>query len=328
MKDVSNSLLDARGLEKLSHLGQKKAAQLTSMTTIDTDELMNKFQSRYSVEEDGQFVGIDWHRFGREIAHNFRTVDCTSFMKGLLGLQFAVKEKRQTQRRKRVDSDDDAPLVRAEQLLDTSKETASMTDKRVTLLYHHLPTIPTNLFTVLMHPTCFTQSVENLFDLTFLIKKGQAEVKLDEEVGLPFVRKLADVDPSKDESDDNGDGSSDQATFQCIMKLDKLLWQQLVTAFKITRSFLPDRSKEYEKRNGVAQSRSQSNSNTARRSSSSGSKRRVESAGHEFGQSDDEGGGGESEYENVNELLPDHFTPSQQTLAGMMRAKKKSRPGE
>lgn len=326
-KDVSNSLLDAQGFKILGTIGQRQADQLNSTTKIDVDQLMTNFQQRFGTDVDGR-VEIDFYKFGREVAPRFRSIDCTSFMKGLLGLQVAVKERKAAQRKKRDEEEEEQPLTRAELMADTSKEAggASMTDKRVTLLYHHLPKEKTDFFRTLIHPTSFTQSIENLFDLTFLVKKGQAEVSLDPDLGVPFVRKVGDDDDDvlDDEDDEEAAGGrkGDTSNAQCIIKMDMTTWQRIVHAWKLEgrAPFLPDRTAQY-KQDEVAlkasvSARSAPPASASKRraadgatgaaaasgaASSSGSKRRrVEGAGEEE--------------ISAHERMPAFVSPSQPTV--------------
>lgn len=250
--DVSNSLLDAQGVTKFGIIGQRYAQQLTKTSKIDIDEMMSQFRARFGSDvEEGERAEIDWYKFGRAVVHRFRGVSCTSFMKGILGLQAAVKERKATvRRRKDDDDDDDVPVQRAVQLDDTSREASSMTDRRVVLLFHHLPLEPLPFFDVLLHPTSFTQSIENLFDLTFLVKKGQAEVTIDEEMGIPVVRRIGDNEFVPDDEEDGAGragGATEPNMFQCIIKMDRETYDQLLVAFDLVgrKPFLPDRTKQY-----------------------------------------------------------------------------------
>jgi hypothetical protein len=284
--DVSNSLLDAQGFKVLSALGHRQAHQLTSTSKIDVDDLMTKFQERFGTATDNG-VEIDFYKFGREVSHRFRSVDCTSFMKGLLGLQVAVKEKKAAQRKKRGEEEEEAPLVRAQAMLDTSKEAGgvSMTDKRVDQLFNHLPDEKSDFFRTLMHPSSFTQSIENLFDLTFLIKKGRAEVSLHEELRIPMVRRVLDAEDMPDDDEEDAQAKFETANFQCIIKMDQTTWRKIIHAWKLAGlpPKLPDRSAQYKKheaelRDAIAArsapSASQRRSTDASGGPASGSKRR------------------------------------------------------
>ncbi|EGZ06314.1 hypothetical protein PHYSODRAFT_289123 [Phytophthora sojae] len=43
------------------------------------------------------------------------------------------------------------------------------------------------LFDVVINPKSFTQTVENLFDTSFLVRNSAAEVGIDEETGMPYI---------------------------------------------------------------------------------------------------------------------------------------------
>jgi len=273
-RDVSNALLDASVLNKLAAHGVAMAHGLNAMITINVDEMLNKFVEHYGMDEEDEAEGheeeaaagrgrrrradpsaadrggrdIDWFKFGEDVYHRFRSVHCTSFMKGILGLQPVVKERKKKRATRRSHSEDeDEPVARADIATGpASKEATTMTGQRVSELWRHLPIQPSPFFEILIHPTSFTQSVENLFDLTFLIKKGQAEVSIDKELGIPLVRRLgtaagarlasasaaaaADGDMTLDDM-----GEDEASNFQCIIKMTMQEWKDIVKAYKITR---------------------------------------------------------------------------------------------
>ena len=47
---------------------------------------------------------------------------------------------------------------------------------------------PMNFFEFVINPDSFSQSVENIFYLSFLIRDGKAKIFIDEKDGQPYVR--------------------------------------------------------------------------------------------------------------------------------------------
>jgi len=69
---------------------------------------------------------------------------------------------------------------------------------------------PVGLFNLAVNPQSFTQTVENIFDLSFLVKQGHASLTLDYN-GLPVVSQMAVGAGSS-----NADSSTDQRSTQMV----------------------------------------------------------------------------------------------------------------
>jgi hypothetical protein len=69
---------------------------------------------------------------------------------------------------------------------------------------------PVGLFNLAVNPQSFTQTVENLFDLSFLVKQGHASLTLDCH-GLPVVSQMAVGAGSS-----NADAATDQRSTQMV----------------------------------------------------------------------------------------------------------------
>lgn len=81
----------------------------------------------------------------------------------------------------------------------------------------------------LLNPNSFTQTVENLFHFSFLVKKGDAKIHVDPQQG-PMVRAVKDHQTHH--------GADRQAVIAFTMKD----WRALCEAFKVTKGDIPDRS--------------------------------------------------------------------------------------
>jgi hypothetical protein len=105
----------------------------------------------------------------------------------------------------------------------------TMTDKRVQDLLEHIPVIPNKvmLYKALVNPNNFTETVENFFDLTFLVKDaklGKASgnsssyvfIKISDEDKLPYLYKSASVV-------NEGEGQHVMSHF--IFKIDIPTWR-------------------------------------------------------------------------------------------------------
>jgi len=244
-------------------------------------------------------------------------------MKGVLGVQCLPKEKKKRAARRAAaeeeDEEDEEPAAGRKGAAAPSEEAATMTDRRVTLLWKALPKVPTNLFEVLFHPRDFTQTVENLFDLTFLVKKGQAAVELDPELGIPTVRQVdedsAGAAGGADEADE--ELPSERQNFQCIFKLDMATYKELVQAFHIDKRpkpFIWDRSvaNGAGAAAGAAGARGRKKGAAAAAAASAGSSAAGPRSGAKRSRNAAANGAGEP---SALERIPAFFSPSQQTIA-------------
>lgn len=87
-KDVTSSLVDAGIINTMSAIGVQQAKALTAVKSIDVSELVAAFRTQYqpkahddeAAAASEESKGSMWHRFGAQVVHRFRSIDCTSFM--------------------------------------------------------------------------------------------------------------------------------------------------------------------------------------------------------------------------------------------------------
>uniref|UniRef100_S4PH42 Non-structural maintenance of chromosomes element 4 n=2 Tax=Pararge aegeria TaxID=116150 RepID=S4PH42_9NEOP len=84
---------------------------------------------------------------------------------------------------------------------------------------------PVSYFHVVLDPTCFTRTVENIYNVSFLARDGLVSVTLDQRTGLPFLARISDekkrrAEPTREEN-------------QFIVSMDMERWQDLIQAFGI-----------------------------------------------------------------------------------------------
>jgi len=88
-----------------------------------------------------------------------------------------------------------------------------------------------NLFELVLHPTSFSQTVENFFDLAFQIKEGS--IKIETDAGGAYVGLNAHATTA--------DYAEGLARSQNIIKLDYKTYRALVDKWTKGRALLPDR---------------------------------------------------------------------------------------
>ncbi|KAJ2662007.1 hypothetical protein IWW48_002066 [Coemansia sp. RSA 1200] len=101
---------------------------------------------------------------------------------------------------------------------------------------------PINLFELVVNPSSFSQSVENIFYVSFLIRDGKAFI--DDESGQPMIEAC---EPPQQE-----DYLSGLTKKQIIFSLDHATWRELVDVYNIRSSVIPQRQSTYDE-NGLSQ---------------------------------------------------------------------------
>ena len=88
-----------------------------------------------------------------------------------------------------------------------------------------------DFFNFLVDPTSFTQTVENVFDLSFLVKQGKAALRLDGR-GLPVLTTA---------TEDQCQGDDDQKSTQLVMALSPKDIREAIEAFNCRGDGVPHR---------------------------------------------------------------------------------------
>lgn len=242
-------LLSAAGLARSKARNIKKGREVFSI-----DEFIGRLVT---------FCGDDNSNLKRLGAlctrHSIRPPTC-DFMLG--PLQVERKERnaraRDAQRRSR------AALIRPDNL--TEKETAgaanSNTTTKTTVVIGKLlaKNSPMDLFSFIINPVSFSQSVENMFSLSFLVKEGRAGLYENEE-GMQIVRHIDQDDPTSsipahlrtqtqgldnDVAMSNAEPDGWEERQQGVMTLDIATWKEAIEILDLTSSVIPHR-KETDK---------------------------------------------------------------------------------
>ncbi|KAK6465842.1 Nse4 C-terminal-domain-containing protein [Scheffersomyces coipomensis] len=95
-----------------------------------------------------------------------------------------------------------------------------------------------NFFKLFINPHSFSQSVENLFFTSFLIKDARLKLYTDEH-GIPMVKRVL-----PGEREYNAAGPKEQNSRHNIATLNYNTWQNLIERFNITEAFLGNRDEE------------------------------------------------------------------------------------
>ncbi|XP_034837947.1 EP300-interacting inhibitor of differentiation 3 [Maniola hyperantus] len=88
---------------------------------------------------------------------------------------------------------------------------------------------PISYFHLVLDPNCFTRTIENIYDMSFLARDGLVAVNLDEKAGLPFVTRMGGE--KKRRAEDNEEN-------QFVVSMDMQRWRDLTQAFGIRKPMM------------------------------------------------------------------------------------------
>ena len=223
--DARGAALDANFLAKTSALGADQAGNLEKVTP---EKYIAKLRAKYGFQGRG---AIKWPELAAavEAAQIFNLTPAVTFLDG----RFEPAEKKKRAAREKKQTEPEGPIQHANNVsVDALKEQEE--DKAQVVRMAKLAKVikeksaesassggPKHvcLFRTLLHPTSFSQTVENFFDLAFLIKAGDAGLDKEED-GL-YIKRM-----KKPDADDFKTGKAVRT--QNILKLDYPTYKKLV----------------------------------------------------------------------------------------------------
>uniref|UniRef100_A0AAV1TU48 Non-structural maintenance of chromosomes element 4 n=1 Tax=Peronospora matthiolae TaxID=2874970 RepID=A0AAV1TU48_9STRA len=206
--------LDASNLDELNVAVTKQSQALGSsdLTKYETTEFIRATRE-VCVKESGH-QEFDWNALGNAAGACFRSVPEISFLFGLMDTEVTRKERKKSKR-----AQDDVNAQEAQPTEYTNKKDRRDAQARrleilqSTLIQHECRQ---PLFDMVINPKSFTQTVENLFDTSFLVRNNSAEIGVDDDTGLPYLKNQ------------EGMGEANiPASTQSIISITPAQWQQL-----------------------------------------------------------------------------------------------------
>ncbi|KAE8231583.1 hypothetical protein CF326_g3398 [Tilletia indica] len=249
VKAPSEGILDARLLGQMVDIGTHMARTLkTNAEAFDTDSFLARVarvmggQLRSGArrgandmdDEEAVLAANEWNwdELGRLAAKHSRRAVSLDFLLG--PLQTKPKERKQTERVRKVKEKVGA-AVRPEELKDTdiqrSENETTVMVRQIANLLEQVGTV--HLFNFVVDPTSFSNTVENLFYVSFLIRDGKVSVEYDDKTGEPMLMR---TEPPREEDFQQG-----LTKRQIVMEFDMKVFKDIVDTYGITESIIPSR---------------------------------------------------------------------------------------
>nr|XP_005489917.2 non-structural maintenance of chromosomes element 4 homolog A isoform X2 [Zonotrichia albicollis] len=249
VRQAREAALDAQFLVIASNIGKEKANELHSeMSAFDStafaeDLLTFMGINRTEVEEDDDSEDVPggflpshaWQKMGEEASKYLKRAPTFHYMMGSFKSEPPVRKQR-IERQKKA-SRGKAERAMPAQLKEMEQSHLEATEKEVErilrILQTHFendPNTSISFFDFVVDPNSFARTVENMFHVSFLVRDGLAEIKLDEDE-LPIIEP---VKPREGEEE-----SRAAARNQVVISLDQSQWKEIIETFQITEAMIP-----------------------------------------------------------------------------------------
>ena len=261
VRRTREAALDAQFLVLVSNLGSEQAQHLqTGIITFEprtfAEKLITFMGGRCVTDEtdeegnqqDVRLESLDWKKVGKIAAHSLRRTAAIEFMHGPLSMAAPEKKVRKVKEKKTGEKPGAAAKVTPEQLVKVDNNNEEATTKEVQRVYEALMRVtepdggdeddeeikPVSYFEFVTNPHSFSQTVENIFHLSFLINKGNAAIELDDN-GSPIVY------PAEPFSEKEDYGDQDTRRKQVVMPFTMDDWRNIISAYKMKKPMIPTR---------------------------------------------------------------------------------------
>jgi hypothetical protein len=228
--DIQNVALIAK------HARARATAIGSTSSAYDAADVVRHLQRRLQDDDTGHF---NWASLGRSVGVCFDKIPNTHFFNG--AIDQPPKEK--VVRQKRVRDEEEANYVEVKVVSDENdKKEEEVNAKRRKVLVKVQAAMQkeegrkanvvaqkakVNVLDMLVNPTSFTQTVENIFDFSFLVKDGRASMLVDDR-GLPMTTMTRPLEVA-------------QAPRQAVVAFTMADFKALTAAFDIEDTSIPHR---------------------------------------------------------------------------------------
>nr|CCA18531.1 conserved hypothetical protein [Albugo laibachii Nc14] len=171
--------LDASNLEELNQAIIKQAQSLgTIRQQYDAADLIRASRESFASDE-----AFDWEKLGGTVASSFRCVPEINFFFGLMDTKVTEKQRQPT---RRIRNDESIQTSQPTKYSAKNDQQDAQARRLETMRLAMKRSDRQDLFRVALHPQSFSQTVENLFDVSFLVRNGALEIGIDDKE-TPYI---------------------------------------------------------------------------------------------------------------------------------------------
>eukprot|EP00616_Rhizochromulina_sp_CCMP1243_P018737 CAMPEP_0118980178 /NCGR_PEP_ID=MMETSP1173-20130426/27715_1 /TAXON_ID=1034831 /ORGANISM="Rhizochromulina marina cf, Strain CCMP1243" /LENGTH=322 /DNA_ID=CAMNT_0006930503 /DNA_START=1 /DNA_END=969 /DNA_ORIENTATION=+ len=266
---MRESVLDLQNFKTITTASTQQAQALAMINQkVSVDRLIESLRSK-GVDDEGAF---QWASLGASVSKFFATVPGIEFMQGPLGRPEPLRKTRaQAKGAGESDEEEEAEAVKVETIANRKDDEIECTQKRISHLSSKLvkdsaETPDLDFFQYLVDPQSFTQTVENIFDFSFLVKKGSASLAVQD--GVPVISSVSEAA--------NGNVDEDKPSRQLVISLSPGDLRELREVFECAGDGVAHRDEPSYDPNflGATLTTTSASSSSSRKSSSSSSKKR------------------------------------------------------
>lgn len=216
---------------------QQETSAGVSSSRLRTNTLRRSYLQQFNTYN--QFHQFNWFRMGSLLDTLSRGAITVDHLSGPFSLE---KRPRTTMAPRTRLADSAASLTTAQRDQPASRGTEELTTPMLVkrcyeILRRKKGYEPINLFKLIINPSSYAKSVENLFYISFLLKEGKLVLEEDEE-GFPSVRIKEELPKEAGAAELEAQRRRDAHQNHIIFQLDGASWKKLVDKFSISSSFL------------------------------------------------------------------------------------------
>jgi len=182
---TSEAIVDLQAQVTLSDIAESGIRARNQAVDISIADLLDELDRRFCPDGDD----FDWEGVGMKAAEFISAVPPTRLIGGVLTKELAKpKQRRHTTKKRKIVQE---AKRTTKEIVDADKEEKAHTEGRVSSLKKKLKRAAKhgkellNYFEVVCNPESFSQTVENVFDLSFIVKIGEAKIVMKH--GIPYV---------------------------------------------------------------------------------------------------------------------------------------------
>ncbi|CAL1371032.1 unnamed protein product [Linum trigynum] len=179
-------------------------------------------------------ASVNWQKIGISVSHIFKPFRGCSTM---LGTNSAVKQRKPAVRRGRRPSKQFALPKQVDPHVEEEEKTGTTDGTMLTMFSILRKERKVELEHLVLNRSSFSQTVENLFALSFLVKDGRVEIQVDDESGRHLVSP-------RNAPSATMIASGDVSYRHFVFKFDYSDWQLMCSSVEVGKELMPHRTQE------------------------------------------------------------------------------------